>query len=280
MPPINILTDATVLFPNPVFEGREHVTILPAQWQPNVAGDDSLQMKAADFPSSLNQKEAPIYCAPSIEEFERAFRQLGRGEGVLAVLHANQFSETYANAEKAAAALQGKVRVRIVDSGLVSLGMGLLVQAAAQAAEQLSLNDLDLHVRGLMPTIYNQFCIPGLSYLKRLGQVNYSQAVVSEYLEMLPLFTLENGELVATEKARNWRHLVDVLQEFLLEFDDLEHIALLQGAPSFESETRALRERLAEDHPDTVISEQIINAPLASLIGPHSLGIFAQERAA
>ncbi len=94
---------------------------------------------------------------------------------------------------------------------------------------------------------------------------------------MLPVFTLDNGELTASEKARNKRHLVDIMQEFLAEFAELQHIALLQGAPSFEQETRALRERLAEDHTSTPISEQIIGAPLASLIGPHSLGIFALQ---
>ncbi len=279
MPPINILTDASVLFPNPVFEGREHVTILPAYWEPAPADGDEGPAKAADFPKSLNKHAAPIYQAPKVEEFKRAFQQLGAGAGVLAVIHSSELSPTYANAERAAKDLQGKVQVRVVDSGSVSLGLGMMVQAAAQAGDSLSLNDLDLYVRSLIARIYTQLCIPSLSYLERLGLVNHSQALVSEYLGMLPLFTLESGELVPTEKARNRRHLVDVLQEFLMEFDNLEHISLLQGAPSFENETRALRERLLEDHPATPVSEQIINAPLASLIGPHSLGVFALERA-
>lgn len=279
MPSINILTDASVLFPNPVFEGREHVTILPAHWDPAVAEGEQELAKATDFPKSLSRAKAPRYQPPGIDEFKRAFQQLGAGASVLAVIHSGELSPTYANAERAAKDLQGKVHVRVVDSGSVSLGLGMMVQAAAQAGDSLSLNDLDLYVRSLIARIYTQLCIPSLSYLERLGMVNHSQALVSEYLGMLPLFTLEGGELVPTEKARNRRHLVDVLQEFLMEFDNLEHIALLQGAPSYENETRALRERLAEDHPDTPVSEQIINAPLASLIGPHSLGVFALERA-
>jgi len=65
------------------------------------------------------------------------------------------------------------------------------------------------------------------------------------------------------------------LVEFLSEFPNLEHIAIMQGAPAFEQETRGLRERLNEERPGIPISEQIINAPFASLIGPHSLGVFA-----
>jgi fatty acid-binding protein DegV len=98
---------------------------------------------------------------------------------------------------------------------------------------------------------------------------------VGEYLDILQVFTLDNGELVPTQKARNARHLVDILVEFLSEFFNLEHIAIMQGSPSFEQETRGLRERLNEERPGIPISEQVINAPFASLIGPHSLGVFA-----
>jgi len=66
--------------------------------------------------------------------------------------------------------------------------------------------------------------------------------------------------------------------EFLSEFVDLQHVALMQGAPPFEQETRALRERLHEEGLQVAISEQIINAPFASFIGPHSLGVFALEK--
>jgi fatty acid-binding protein DegV len=111
--------------------------------------------------------------------------------------------------------------------------------------------------------------------LQRAGVVNPSQALVGEYLKVMQVFTLDNGELVPTQKARNTRHLVDIFVEFLSEFFNLEHISIMQGAPAFEQETRGLRERLNEERPGIPISEQIINAPFASFIGPHSLGVFA-----
>ncbi|MCW5888591.1 MAG: DegV family protein, partial [Anaerolineales bacterium] len=175
-----------------------------------------------------------------------------------------------------AGSVHGKVAVRVVDSLTTSLGLGLLVQAAAAAsAAGMGLAELELYVRGLVPNVFGILCVPGLSYLERSGQVNHSQAVVGEYLDILQVFTLDNGQLVPTQKARNTRQLVDAMYEFLSEFTDLSHLALLQGAPAFEAETRALRERLAEEGYTTPISEQIINAPLASFIGPRSLGLFA-----
>lgn len=201
-----------------------------------------------------------------------------RHDGVLALLHTAEFSPISIHAQEAAQSLNGTVPVRVIDTHSVSLGLGLIVQAAARAAEDgMPLAELDLFARSLLPKVYGMLCIPGLSYLLRSGYVNPSQAAVGEYLDILQVFTLDDGKLVPTQKARNPRQLVDILHEFLSEFFNLQHIALLQGAPPFDAETRALRERLAEDHRETPISEQTINAPFASLIGPHSLGIFALE---
>jgi DegV family protein with EDD domain len=278
MASICIVSDSTALFPNPVFKGRSQMQLLPAAWLDTQTNAERL--KASDLPESLKDGEAPVLAIPSQTEFESLFRALGtQYDGVLAILHSSKFSPASANAQEAAQALNGNVPVRVIDSHTASLGLGLIVQAAASAAESgMQLNDLDLYTRSLIPKIYGMLCIPGLTYLQRAGNVNPSQAWVGEYLDIMQVFTLDNGELVPTQKARNSRHLVDILVEFLSEFFNLEHIAIMQGAPAFEQETRGLRERLNEERAGIPISEQIINAPFASLIGPHSLGVFALSK--
>jgi DegV family protein with EDD domain len=277
MSPVCIVSDSTTLFPNPVFKGRDRVHLLPANWQPAPA--QSERLRAADLPVSLRSGEAPQLLAPTSAEFEKFFRQLGSHYNeVIAILHAARFGETFAAAQSAANALHGNLPIRVIDSNSISLGLGFLVQAAAGAAEDgMPLAELDLYIRSLTPKVYGLLAIPGLSYLHRLGNVNQSQALVGEFLEITQVYTLEEGQLVPTQKARNSRHLVDILFEFLSEFGDLPHVSLMQGAPPFEQETRALRERLIEERGKVSISEQIINAPFASLIGPHSLGVFALE---
>jgi DegV family protein with EDD domain len=278
MPPVCILTDSTVQFPNPVFEGRKLVNVLAPVWLGTTNGSEEL--KTADFPLSRHSPDpVPQLAIPSVREFETSFKGIGEHyEGIIAIVHSGEFSPTYQNAMRAAQNLQGQVPVRVIDSKAISLGLGLVVQRTAQAAiEGAPLADLEQFARSLIPRLYSLLCIPGLSFLELADYVNPSQARVGEYMGVLPIFVIDNGELQATEKARNTRHLVDIFYEFLSEFVDLDHIALLQGAPAFEQETRALRERLAEDNNVTPISEQIINAPMASLIGPHSLGVFALQ---
>ncbi|HKY79572.1 MAG TPA: DegV family protein [Anaerolineales bacterium] len=276
-----IVSDSTALFPNPVFQGRSRVHLLPEAW--NGASPAGQRYKAADFPESLQGKEVPSLVTPSAAGFEKFFRQLsGHYSGVLAILHTDQFSKAVLAAQQAATTLHSTVPVRVINSTTVSLGLGFIVQAAAEAAEaaesDLQLAELDLYARSLIPKVYGLLSIPGLSYLQRSALINPSQAWVAEHLRVNQVYTLEEGELVPTQKARNPRHLADIMFEFLSEFVDLQHVALMQGAPPFEQETRALRERLHEEGLQVAISEQIINAPFASFIGPHSLGVFALEK--
>jgi fatty acid-binding protein DegV len=94
----------------------------------------------------------------------------------------------------------------------------------------------------------------------------------------MPLFVLEQGQLIATQKARSSRHLVDCMHEFVGEFDSLEHIAVVQGVPPFEQEVRSLRERFSLEFGAIPVSEHTIGPSLASLLGPRSLGLFVMER--
>lgn len=275
-----ILTDSTAQFPSPAFEGRKRVNIIPLKVQIDGSfyenGDG---LKATDLPVSANQQQSLEAHAPSVDEFEATFNRLGQWySDIIAILHSSYLSETMANAQAAAALAQGHVNIHVIDSQTTAIGLGLLVQAAAEAAERgTHAEEIEYATRSLIPRIYTLFCIEGLTYLENSGYLGPAQALVGEYLKVMPIFVLEYGMLVPTQKARNYRHLVDIMHEFLCEFEQLEHIAILQGAPAFENETRALRERIADGFGDTPLSEHTIGATLATMIGPRSLGLFALQ---
>jgi DegV family protein with EDD domain len=276
-----ILTDSTAQFPTPIFEGREAINMMDLHLEVDDKRYERGEgLKTIDLPKSAIDGPTMKVEAPSADEFEARFKQLGQiYDSTVAVLHAGSLTKTAAHAEEAAKRLQGQVDVTVIDCGTTALGMGLLIQeasAAALAGEDAG--EIELLVRSLMPQVYSVFAIPNLSYLQHAGYLNYSQAMLGEFLKVLPVYVLDQGELTPTQKARNLRQVVDILHEFLWEFPNLEHIGILQGSPPFETETRALRERIAEDFPHTPISEHIINPALATLIGPHSLGLFVKQK--
>jgi len=280
MSQVCILTDSTAQFPTPAFAGRKLVNVIPLHMHLNGAFyQKSEGIKAADLPISVQGVPDLKVLPPSLTEFEDMYTYLGQFyDEIVVIVHTADLSKTYHNALEAAAASKGKSKIVVIDALTTGTGLGLIVQAAAAAAEEgISGTDIDDMIRSLLPRMYSVFCIQGLSYLHRSGYLGEAQGIIGEFLHVLPVYILESGKLIPTLKARNNRHLVDLLHEFLSEFIQLDHIAFLQGVPPFDAETRALRERLLFDFEDTPISEHTISPELAGIIGPRSLGMFAMQ---
>ena len=86
--------------------------------------------------------------------------------------------------------------------------------------------------------IYSVFCLPDLSHLYRSGQIDPAQAIVGEMLGVIPFFTLENGRLCTPKRFAAPRHLVDIMYEFVAEFENLNIPCPASGITSYEQESR------------------------------------------
>ncbi len=275
-----ILTDSTAQFTKPTFPGRHLVKVIPIHIQVNHSlyeGDS--ENKAGDLPGSARKEISPVSMPPTVEEFRKTFIALGKEfNEIIVVLLSSQLSSTFSNAQQAASLVQGRVVVQVIDSQSTSVGLGYLTQIAAEAAaNQASSNAIERLLRGQIPHIYSVFCIPSLTYIYQAGFIEYAQAMVGEMLGLLPIFTLEDGNLTPLEKARNMRHLTDFFQEFLDEFNDLQQISVIQSIPALSHEGKILREHAMLNFPKTPFSEHPISLSLASLLGPRSMGVFAIE---
>lgn len=241
--------------------------------------DGDSDFKASGLPISAREISSPIFQSPSVEEFRQLFLSLGKEYNeIVTVLTSSYLCPTFLNAQQAAAQVQGRISVQIIDSQTISAGLGFLTQIAAEAAaNNANLNEIERLLRGQIPHIYSVFCIPGLTYIYQAGFIDFSQAMVGEMLNLLPIYTLEDGNLTPLEKARNLRHLTDFFQEFLDEFNDLYQISIIQSIPALTHEGKILREHASLNFPKTPFSEHPINLSLASLFGPRSMGVFAIE---
>lgn len=276
-----ILTDDTAQFPDFSFPGFDRVNVIPlhieidGQRFPRGEG-----LRTQDLPVSIGPGARPTVHPPEAEEFQQVFLSLSRQyDEIVVILLSSWLAPALPPAKEAAMLVGGRVAVHLVDSQTTAVGLGLLVQAAAQAAQNgFEGVEIKRLIMGLIPHVYSAFYISGLSYLHHAGLLGPAQAIVGEMQEMLPMFVMESGRLTPVRKARNPRHVVDSLQEFVCEFPRLHHIAVVQGVPAFESEVRSLRERIGEDYPAISLSEHTISAPLATLVGPRSLGLFVMEK--
>lgn len=280
MSQICILTDSTAQFSGPIFPGHELVNIIPLHIQlKEQQFTDGKDLRTANLPPSVRNHTFPKTISPTVEEFCQVFNALGRKYNeIIAILISAQLNPAYWVAQEAATTLRGPVAIHIIDSQTTAVGLGLLVQSAAEAIENgassLRINRL---VRGLIPRIYTVFCVQSLTYLYHSGHLDPAQAIIGEMLGIMPFFILENGRLVPVQKIRNSRHLVDILHEFITEFSNLQHIAIIQGVPPYEQEARTLKERINDDFPTVHLSEHNLGVSLATILGPRSMGVVAME---
>ncbi len=197
MPRTCIITDSTACFTKSVFTGQVHVNILPHSIQVN---DHFIQDRKdlSIFNPSYPITHPPHALAPSIDAFQHAFTSLGMiYKEIVVVLLSSHLSQAVTNAQTACQTSKAPANIFIIDSLNTAVGLGLLVQSAAEFANR-GYTGLEIthQIRGQINHIYSVFCIPDLSYLYRADLIDPAQAIVGEMLGVIPFVTLENGQMI------------------------------------------------------------------------------------
>ena len=277
---VRVVTDSTAHFPG-VIEKLD-VTVLPTRIQLGAEifadgpGWDSEMFFRQMARSSLPPRSVP----PSVEDLEKVFRELNQTtDHILALFVSSSLSDAYVVARQAANRLLGRCEIAVIDSQTVSVGLGILVKAAAEAAaEGQSLDGIVRLIRGMIRRIYVVFFVETLDYLEREGRIRPAQALLGTMLGIKPFLTMDEGELVPMEKVRSRDKAVDKLFEFLSEFSDIEQIAILQSTPRPTQETKLLLERLGMIFPGLKVPIVVYGPTLASHLGLGALGVIVFER--
>lgn len=276
-----ILTDNTAQFASPSFLGRELVHVLPLSIRlDDKLIDDPKDIKSLVFPQTAPDSLKPEIVTPTTERLVQLFQALNREHTEIIVITASsKLCSVFSDLQKAITLFPGGSRLFLIDSMTISIGLGILVQIAAESAYSgLKAREIDQKLREAIPHIYSFFCTPSLTYLYHAGFLDHAQAQVSEYLELYPLFMLEEGILSPQQKVRNYRNAMEAFQEFLIEFELLQQVALVQGGNVSPQETRQVKQFCDEAFPKTPFTEHQISPYLATLFGPSFMGLFIYEK--
>ncbi|HNB52012.1 MAG TPA: DegV family protein [Anaerolineales bacterium] len=279
-----IVTDTTAQFSARLFPGQEHVRVVTLGVQFDDGPDtEPERIKTSQFPQILEPDSRgevfPRLLVPTVGELQALFASLAtKYNEIVGIFLAGNLCPLVARAREAAKNLSSLVRIEIIDAQTAGPGLGFVVQTAAQAAQEgQDAREIRHLVQGVLPHVFSILCVRGLSYLERIQALDPSQATVGEMLGVIPVFMLEQGRLIPVQKIRHARQLVDSFFEFVIEFDRVHHLALVQGVPSYPQEKKMLRERIEAEFPNLAISEHIINPSLSAILGPHTIGVFVWE---
>ncbi|MFN2608103.1 MAG: DegV family protein [Acidimicrobiales bacterium] len=212
----------------------------------------------------------PETSAPSPGAFEAAFRTAGGGAagggaaGVVCVNLSSKLSATIQAANAAAAAVEGEIRVRVVDSRSVTMGLGMIVLAAARAGA--TTDDVEAvaavateaagrtRVYGTLDTLEN---------LKKGGRIGAAQALLGSFLSVKPTIEVRDGEVEPGPKLRTRARALEWLAAKVIDDAPVGDVAVISGqAPDVDTFTALLAASLP--------AERLVLADLGAVIGTHA----------
>ena len=255
MRPLGILTDASAYFPQPRFDGRETVTILPLGTRDNTV---------------LRARFATVLA-----------HMLTTYSHVLIIFHGRAISPLAQIAQDYVERNRLNARVIVTDSRTFSLGLGLLVQHAAGkviSSPHPDIRDLALHIRRHAEEMYTLLSIPNFDYLAAQNMLDPSQKVIARILNFVPVFSMERNRLTLHEKIRSPRQIFNLFQDFLLEFAQIDSLGYFSPETISPAQTRSFRLFLKQHFPQAKIHPLAAPLSLQQDFGAGASGLIVVER--
>lgn len=179
---------------------------------------DRFDLSSEDFYRAMRQSDRiPQVSPPGEDDFHQLFQNIVPNEDVLAIFLSEKMSrafhhataakeknyENYLNQRQTHQGAGSRLGFEIMESGLVSLGMGLLVlEAAEKTGKGGSLEEVCEYIRKLIPLVRVFFMADTAAYLNKDGQVGKAKALLGDFFHTKPILTIRNGEMTLIDSMR------------------------------------------------------------------------------
>lgn len=219
---IQVITDSSVNMP-PKLRQDLNIAVVPLK---AIFGTteyhDEVDLTNEQFYKMLpNAKEHPTTSQPSAGDFIQVYRPiLESGKEIVSLHLSSKLSGTYASACAAKTELENQFKqalpITIVDTPWISMALGLLCIAAAQAAAAgKSTDQVIATVNALIPKLNVIFVLDTLEYLKRGGRIGSASAMLGTLLHFKPMLEIKNGVVEPLEKPRSRAKAIQRLIEIM-----------------------------------------------------------------
>jgi DegV family protein with EDD domain len=271
---IGFVTDSTSDVPANLAE-QYGIEVVPALI--NINGKsyaDGVGISREEFYTRLpGLKPPPTTSAPSVGSFQERYEKLLKAgtDSVLSIHPPNELSGIF-NAARLAAQEFGQ-RVKVLDSGQVSLGLGFQVVLAAEAAAKGAIqNEVLALVDSIRKRVRVTALLDTIEYVRRSGRVSWAVAMIGSLLRLQPLLELRYGVVHRLGQARTRLQGIERLVETLNSWGTLERLAVLHT--NAESAARQLLEEVKSkvSAPPLLVN---VTTAIGTHVGPNGLGFAA-----
>ena len=269
---IRIVTDSTCDLPASIVE-KHGITVVPLYInQGDKSYLDGVNLTREEFYHLLPSfRPAPSTATPSTGIFMQTWNQLAdAGAQAILSIHISEKLSATVNAARVAADQFTRIPVTVLDSGQLSLGMGFIVEKAAQLAELgHKMEDVLASLSGMMKRTYVFASLKTLEYLRRSGRMNFALAYFGEFLQIKPLLHMNQGNPTA-HRVRTQGKATEQMMKWLNEYAPFEKLAIVHAGVQHEAEE--MLERIKPLLPGEDIPIVQITPTLGAHLGVGALG--------
>ena len=271
---IKIVTDSTADLPQSLIE-ELGITVVPLYVQ---FGDktyrDPIDISKEEFYQKLlSDPVHPNTSQPNPQDFTDIYQELSKqAEGIISIHISSKLSGTYNSALQAKELLAKECPVEVVDSEMVSMGLGLIVvEAATMARSGQDLHHIAEGVKQLIPETHVWALFDTLKYLALGGRIGKAKELLGSVLNIKPVLVVKDGEMAPATQARSRSKGIDSLYGFANNFTDIKDLAVMYTTTLNEAET--LAERLKAIFNQGQIKIVRLGSALGVHAGPGALAI-------
>ncbi len=263
---IAIVTDSTADLPAHLTRIRS-ITVVPLTL--NFEGRsllDGVDIRPSEFYRKLpNATTHPTTSQPSAGRFAETYSRLLETHSEIVSIHISEkLSGTYASAVQGAD-MSDPNRVRVVDSRLVSMSLGLLTLAASEMAARGSDADTIVErVSSMRDSVQTYFSVATLEFLRRGGRIGRASALLGSVLQVKPVLCIRDGLVTPLERVRTFDRALNRVVELTREVDEGDRLCVIVGHADAEADAERVARELEP------VCETLMIQPLGPVVGAHA----------
>jgi len=276
---VRIVTDSTADLP-PGAAQQLGISIVPL----SVIFGEQVYKEGSDITHDLfydmliHGRAHPTTSAPSLGDFMAVYEPLLEETDEIVSIHVSaKLSATYNNACQAARLVADRgARIEVIDSQVVSMGLGFLALRAAKALQAgTGIDDVRGIVERSIPHVHTIFVLDTLEYLRRGGRIGRARAFLGAVLRVKPLLSLRDGEVHPEERVRTKAHALERIYQIVTAQPRIQEAAVAYSTNAQEAEE--MRRRLAAALPHVNIYVTRLGPVIGVHGGPGVLGVGTME---